>query len=169
MQDIWSEFMLNKEVQDSLEIPEERRRKLKKSMTNVRVKELEKRPAFIDYSFRKKSDGTIINQKKQGSIPRKNFSRKEYDLLHECTYRSLDQIINIHRALHPSVKLPAKLPMVITNDGVAEAKSSSRSYNAWCVRFLPCEKVHAFRISKDYEKGKSHFSEDLDYVIEEIK
>ena len=168
MSKLWKNFMLNPQVWESLDLTEKVARGLKKSISKQRCKAIAEHKPLTDFAYKSRKDGQVTERKGQRSIPIKEFNTTDFQFQYEASYRKLQDIVEIHRKLHPSKKLPKKLNMVLTNDGVAESNSSNRSLNAWSVRFHGCEYVYPFRVSKA-DKGKTCFDDDLDFVIEEIK
>ena len=167
MNSIWKRFVLNPKVWQSLQIPAEVSSRLKKSILNQRLKALKRHRPKIDYTFKNYQTGHVIDKKEQYSIPYKECNRRNHEFVQETSYRTLPEIIEIHKEMHEGQQLLVPLDMAITNDGVAESQSSNKSYNAWSVRFLCCQDVQPFRASKT-PRGSSMFDNDIDYVIEQI-
>lgn len=168
MNKIWKHFVLDPQVWESLKIPQDVVWKLKKSISKQRWKAVKKFKPYMDFAYKSRKDGEVIERIAQTSIPVKELNSTDFQFLYEASYRNLQDVVDIHRELHPNKHLPDKLDMILTNDGVAETKSSTRSLNAWSVRFLGCEYVYPLRVSKA-DKGKTCFDDDLDFVIQELR
>ena len=152
------------------EMAPERERRKYRSYRTIRDRHYKKLPPILmDISYEDTQTGDFVLMEKKLSFPKNKFKRNpHWKLRYVVTYVSVRDILRIVCSLHPEMLGQAAYHATLSDDGVPESKSTTRSIDVLSIKFYPCALVFPLKIVRSEPGVKVPVSVTWPPILDEI-